>query len=179
MDPTRIEFKSKRKILFGYIMISVICIGIGSAQPVSGFHDRTVALLQAGDAAFIFLVNGFMALVWMLMGVLGLSLIPIIKFLLHMGAGPAAEGIHPFIYYLSSFSHGLCEWFVGYLVLKFTIEHVRCILLYSRNLIGRAQLAAFYKRVLLRTLPQIFGILLAGALLEVYVSNRLIYYFVQ
>lgn len=75
-------------------------------------------------------------------------------------------------YYSSSFIHGFVELVVLYIVLYVTlVQHKVLFNFFSINI--KNEMKVFYLNFLLKKGPFLVVILIVGALVEVYISNRL------
>jgi len=169
-----------RNLLIGYAAVSAVTVLLGFLlTPVQESSADEVRLLVLDDVMYIFGHNLLYMSLMLLLSLFVLSPVLMVKFLLNLGGGANMDGVDPLFYYASSFLHGFGEWAGCFLILLFTAHHVRQLVLFFRKEITSADLYAFYFRAVKRIYPPLVLILLVSAIVEVYVSNRLIVFLLQ
>ncbi|WP_411830239.1 stage II sporulation protein M [Paenibacillus alba] len=162
-----------KKLILIFSVLSLIFFFIGFFSPEST-DIHPMYKLGFGDACFIFLFNTINILIMFAISLLGISPIFLFKFIFGMGAGWQSVGGSPWLYYAASLIHGLLEWIVILIVFIFTIEHFQFLISYFMKKKNAEQLKKFYFKTCVRTVPLAVFILLISALVEVYISNRLL-----
>lgn len=163
----------KRGLVFFLIAIAVIVgVNFNSLPPT----DHTVLIKKLGfsHVLYIFGINSISIFTMLLLSITGLHLVMIFKVFMLIAQGPQLSGIDPIIYYGSSFTHGIGELLLCYLVLRFSIAQFKLIYGYIRDKKDKHDFKDFYSNFFKKTLPIIVLILFISALCEVYISNPLI-----
>lgn len=169
-----------RKKEYVYFLLSaVIFILIVNIFSEKGISIDRIRLLGFSDVMKIFSQNLGYIFISLLFSFLGLSFVFIIKVLFLIGQGPSQFGINPIIYYACSFFHGVGELIVCSIVFYFTINQFKIIIGYYLGKKTFSEVKSFYISFIKSYLPKIIVILLISALVEVYISNRLIRFFIN
>lgn len=171
------KIKNFNIYIFSYLLLVIVMVLLGffkSNEPEN--FNNSIRYLAFNDFLFIFIFNLIQILIWIFLSPFLVSFFMISQFLFSIGQGPIASNIDFRIYYLSSFLHGTCEIIVAFLVFIFTIEQIRAWFYFFRYK-NDTRIKQLYLWLLKGIIPTIIIILLIGAFIEVYISNRLINYF--
>ncbi|HEY4544026.1 MAG TPA: hypothetical protein VIG40_05225 [Tissierellaceae bacterium] len=95
-----------------------------------------------------------------------------------MGESGKISGIDPVIYYTSSFSHGVVEVLLSLIIVVYSVKHIALLWKFLFNKLNSREISEFYKKIFLKVIPSVGVLCFLGAVLEVYVSNPLIRYFI-
>jgi hypothetical protein len=168
--------KRTSKFLFIYLFFAIVLITISYFNTTGPEHKMQMIELNSLDyidGFHIFVQNSVQIIFWYLFSPFGISLAFIGKFIYSMGQAPHVVGISPTLYYSSSITHGLGELIVSFFVLLFTVQQLYCFYLFFKHK-ETTQLKLLYKKLLKNYLPLSILILFISAILEVYVSNRIV-----
>jgi len=152
-------------IFFGYYITPVEIV---SQNPIS---------LNLLDSLYIFLINFTLYLVLILFSFTGFSVLFILRFIFTMGMSGKVSGIDPFVYYISSFTHGIGELILVFIVLLFSYMQFKMFYLVIKGKERIESMKQFYISALKIVIPLGLILSIVNALAEVYVSNRLILLF--
>jgi len=94
-----------------------------------------------------------------------------------MGMSGKVSGIDPFVYYISSFTHGIGELILVFIVLLFSYMQFKMFYLVIKGKERIESMKQFYISALKIVIPLGLILSIVNALAEVYVSNRLILLF--
>lgn len=171
--------KEYRYYIILYFSIGILTILFSNITAESQEPIQLIKKLELQDVFYIFGNNFLFALFSFLISFSGLSLILVFKVFVLIGQGPAQAGINSGMYYLSSFLHGFGELVIGCIIFCFTIKHIRLLFSVYLGNNPKSILKAFYKGFFKYTLPITMLIVFISAILEVYVSNIMIAYFIS
>lgn len=168
-----------KKQMIVFFSIAFLTILITNILTKSNNEIPQIKVLGFSDALHIFLINTLNILIFLLFSITGITFIIIFRIFIIIGQGPSLSGINPLIYYFCSFAHGLGELIACALVFCFSISQFKIIFGYFIGKVSKQEVKNLYISLFKYTLPSIIITLFISSLLEVYVSNRLIIYFVN
>ncbi|WP_110929862.1 stage II sporulation protein M [Paenibacillus bouchesdurhonensis] len=161
-----------------YCLFCLVVIFCGFINGQSSEANKQIGQLHLNDALWIFIINSFQIIIWFALSPIGISVLFTVVFLYGMGQAPYGIEANPVTYYMSSFSHGILEIFVSYIVLVFTFQQFRCFYQYLKYKDMRI-LKKLYLNLILRYIPASLILMFIASFLEVYLSNRIFLAFID
>lgn len=162
--------KEYKRYLYIYIIMIFTAILLGVTLADTPNKEISVKRLEYFDIFYIFILNLVVILRWLVISPLGLTILSIFKFFVHLGKVSIESGIPPIIYYLVSLSHGLGEILVTFILFSFTVKQLylffKCIK--DKNL---KILKNFYISSISYILSRIVIILFISSIFEIIISN--------
>lgn len=163
-----------KNLVFYYFTLSFVVILVLNLTMEPVKETVQIPVLGFEDVFTVFSVNTLYMLMGFLLAPLGIPLIMVLKIPFAIGSGPALSNINPFIYYVSSFIHGMAELIAGCILLCFMGNLLYLAIKYINN---KASLKSFYQlyvELFMSIIPRLIVILLIGAFVEIYISNVVI-----
>lgn len=163
------------KKTFGiYLFLSILIIVLSYI-----YHDRldyentsSISFLYFEDAVYIFLLNSMQLTFLIFVSIFGIHFYYIFNYLLDMGMHGAYTDTDPWIYYGSSFFHGFLEVLAMFIVLIISIRiYKELYLIIFKN---ESRSLKIWFKSFIKNLTILYSVLLLAALIEVYLSNRII-----
>lgn len=161
-----------------YICVSIFFFVLGSVQTEIG-QPNELQMMHLEDVLVIIINNTIYIVIWFVFSLFAISPFLFMRAIYLMGAGANEAGINPTVYYSSSFLHGFGEWFCTLLVFIFMLQHLKSMYLYATKRMQFSELLEVYVFTLKKTIPFSILVIVVSAFVEVYVSNRLLLYFIQ
>lgn len=169
-------YNKKLLYLFCILVISVISVGYLTNTNIP--HNNNLRLLDSKDLTLIFSINTAIILMLCILSITGLSLVFIIKILFTIGFTAKGSGINTFTYFSVSLIHGIFELIALFIVFVISVKHIILIAEYLKGKNKKEVIFKFYFSLLKKEIPITIILLTIGALLEVYVSNRILIFLI-
>ncbi|CAM4414001.1 hypothetical protein BAMA_10440 [Bacillus manliponensis] len=163
-----------KKWIFTYFILVITTFYFGYINTESGSTEGKIYnLLEFEDVLLVFGINTFSIIVLFFLSFFGGSIPFIFKLLYSIGSAAKASGVSPLIYFPISLCHGLFEIIALFIILSIAKESIVLFIDIVKKKKNSKEFKSFMINTLKRELPILVGILIIGALIEVYISNRL------
>ena len=169
-------YKTKISLLKIYYIICCFLICFINYNNNVKVNSININLLHLNDMINIFLINLFIILSLIIISFSGISIIVAIKFIISFGISGEKSGIPVMYYYSASLVHLILELFVLYFIIVITINQISLLIKFFLNKTDIITIKTYYLDLVSKKIPFIIFVLFISAIIEVYVSNRIIYY---